>query len=466
MIMRLTTQNSNYNLPESFRGIGSICTMKGGYIGVSSNPNYERACGDEGDEDGKYTLQLYGFEGNGSTINVNLKYNTYGNSDDNYISTVYGTNSTANNSNVTEATNSSYKGVHIGFGLFNYVRQEKETGNTTGYNTKTGYYIGNFDLTGNVTVNEYDNNGSLMNGDGTNSNGVNRVRTRHSVGGVVGVTVSNDYLNMYKLKLLDFSVSGTSMVGGYVGRCNITGKDPKSGKGKIQFYANCCNTENLSVSARGGYSAGMVAGLATGYLDLFVNTAPNTGALAGDDGYSKSSLSVSVSNSAVCQETGTGGLLGACRTGVNNIWINNVTLSGIDDTTKAYVKDTGNRSEQSAGVGGLMGYIRKAGTIIITNTTVKNIDITGTCVGGMFGYIDNPGINEWGDSATIRIYNSKILNDSTNTHKIEGQYSAGGISGYFITSRGSGETAKWDSTGDKKYNQLVIVNNTRFLFIT
>ena len=451
-IMRLTTENGTYNLPDSFRGIGSICTMKGGYLGISSAPISVRATGLDGDEDGKYALQLYGFEGNGSTININLVYNTYGYTNDNYINTVYGANASATNNDATNAQNSSYSGVHVGFGLFNYVRQERENSDSE-YNTKTGYYIGNFDLSGKITVNEYDKDYKLMNGESANSNGVNRLRRRYSVGGVIGVTTIEDYVNFYKLNMKDLEVSGTSMVGGYIGRCNITGKDPSGGNGKIQVYANCCDTENLTVSSRGGYCAGMVAGLAMGFLDLYVNTAPNSGDLAGDDGYSKSNMSVSVSNKTNCTESGTGGVLGGCRTGLNQIWINNVSLSGVEN--KAYIKDdstvTGDAGN-SDGVGGLIGYIRKSGTIIITNSTVKNVNVTGITVGGIFGYIEKQSLNNWGDSATVRLYNTKITNTTNSEHIIEGKKYAGGISGSFVTTKGSSPQTGYDGTSKFIYD--------------
>ena len=443
-IMRLTTLGGTYNLPDCFRGIGAICTLNAGLQSTSKR---------EGDEDGKYSLHLYGLEGNGATINIKLRYKTYCYDLDNYINTVYG---------IQEGSN-DVKGIHIGFGLFNYLYQARESTSST-YNLKTGYYIGNFKLSGVVSVEEYLVNGTLAVADTEGKkygNGVNRGKTRHTVGGVTGGMLANDYLNLYKLTLDNLIVSGTSMVGGYVGKNNFTSRDSASGNGRMQFYANCCNTTNLEVSARGGYCAGMTAGYAMGFLDVYINTAPNSGELAGEDGYSKSSMSVSITNQSNCNETGTGGVIGSGRTGLNNIWINNVTLSGVSG--KAYIKNTDNTATDSRGVGGFIGYARKAGTIIITNSTVKNIDITGPSVGGVFGFIENQtGSATWGVNPYIRVYNCKVINDEVDDegnsveHIIEGKSSAGGITGSFQTGKGSGESCTWDSTGDSKGDKYVL----------
>ena len=436
LIMRLTTENGTYNLPESFRGIGSICTLHGGGAGSSNRTN---------DEDGKYALELYGVEGNNATINMNLQFNAYGHGYDNYIATVYG-----NNSNSQASGDNT--GINVGFGLFNYLRQIKASGNTTGYNTTTGYYIGNFNLIGSVDVKEYNSSGSRMDADTTIHNKhPGRLRTRYAVGGVISHILANDYVNFYKLNLKNFSVSGTSMVGGYIGKCNLSGRDSSGGAGRMKIYVNSCDTENLELTSRGGYCGGITAGYVMGFLDIYVNTAPNE----------ESHMNMSITNTTNCTYSGTGGVVGTCMTGLNNIWINNVTISGMEG--KAYIRNTSTADDDKQSVGGFIGSARKTGTIIITNSTLKDIDITGPCVGGVFGYIENENSSPaWGQSPFIRIYNCKISNDDVDdngdkiTHTIEGQKNAGGITGFFGTGKGSGSSVKYDSTGDGTANAYVL----------
>lgn len=427
-IMRLTTQNSNYNLPESFRGIGSICTLHGGLVGESARAN---------DEDGKYALELYGFDGNGATIDINLKFNAYGQSYDNYIKTVYG-------ENYNSQADGNHTGINVGFGLFNYVLQKKSSNNIT-YNTTPGYYIGNFTLSGSVDVKEYKNNATQMDADTTVHNkSPGRLRSRYAIGGVISSILANDYVNLYQLDLKNLKVSGTSMVGGYIGKCNLTGRDSSKGNGRMKIYVNDCDTENLELISRGGYCGGITAGYAMGFLDIYINTSPD----------SNSTMNISITNTTNCAQSGTGGVIGTCMTGLNDIWINNVIVSGMKN--KAYIKNPDTGDEDTRAVGGFIGYARKAGSIIITNSTVKNIDITGPCVGGFFGYIENNTQSEaWGVSPYIRIYNCRITNNDVDSngdavvHTIEGQKNAGGITGFFGTDKGSGSSAKYDRAGDK-----------------
>jgi len=370
-----------------------------------------------------------------------LQFNAYGHGYDNYIQTVYGLNSNSQ-------AGGDDTGINVGFGLFNYLRQIKASGNTTGYNTTTGYYIGNFNLTGSVDVKEYNSSGSRMDADTTIHNKhPGRLRTRYAVGGVISHILANDYVNLYKLKLNNFSVSGTSMVGGYIGKCNLTGRDSASGAGRMKIYVNSCDTQNLELTSRGGYCGGVTAGYVMGFLDIYVNTAPDEA----------SNMNMSITNTTNVTYSGTGGVVGTCMTGLNNIWINNVTISGMKG--KAYIQNTSTADDDKQSVGGFIGSARKAGTIIISNSTVKDIDITGPCVGGIFGYIENEnGSPTWGQSPYIRIYNCKITNDDVDDngdridHIIEGQKNAGGITGFFGTGKGSGASVQYDSDGDAKGN--------------
>ena len=284
--MLLSTENGTYNLPESFRGIGSICRFKGGdktsidiykdqqsynkYIGryVDGNRlqyNWEQS-GDNGivDEDGKYSMKIYGFEGNSSTVNINLNYNTYSDNTknsiiDNYSNTIY-----------------TYGNTNVAFGLFNYVKQKSnattslyndlysrgydrpETSTIPNYNFTSGYYIGNFTLSGKVIVHEYNSSGTIQ-GREQPTRSKDQAMYRHSVGGVIGATTVNDYVNFFKLDLVDMNVEGAANVGGYIGRNNVTERNVDYGNGMNYIYANACDTDNLTVKSGGGYCGGFTS---------------------------------------------------------------------------------------------------------------------------------------------------------------------------------------------------------------
>ena len=486
--MRLSTEGGTYNLPESFRGIGSICRFKGGdktsidiykdqqsynkYIGryVDGNRlqyNWEQS-GDNGivDEDGKYSMKIYGFEGNGSTVNINLNYNTYSDNTknsiiDNYSNTIY-----------------TYGNTNVAFGLFNYVKQKSnattslyndlyskgydrpETSTIPNYNFTSGYYIGNFTLSGKVIVHEYNSSGTMQ-GESSQRGQKDQGMYRHSVGGVIGATTVNDYVNFFKLDLVDMNVEGAANVGGYIGRNNVTERNVDYGNGMNYIYANACDTDNLTVKSGGGYCGGFIAGSLSGYLDLFVNTAKNSDTSdtehRGGDGYYKSTMKMSVSNSTGTAEWGTGGVLGSLRNGyLVNIWINNVTVSGANKSSE--IKNSSTAEQDTTGVGGLIGFVRKADTIILTNCSVEDINIAGPASGGLTGCISvDFNFPNFGSPPVMKVYNCKVVdNDEDTPFGITGVTQAGGLCGNFQSDQSyvTAENARgydYDSTKNNVY---------------
>ncbi|HAV89811.1 MAG TPA: hypothetical protein DCW44_00815 [Eubacterium sp.] len=438
--MKLSTAGGTYNLPKSFRGIGSICRFKGGstsQVQQKGNLNYTWV---NEDEDGKFAMKIYGFEGNNSTININLLYNIYYNELDNYSNTVY----TKDN-------------INLGFGLFNYVIQKSnatttmsnalsgkngrpETSVIPNYNLAEGYYIGNFTLSGNIKVKEYKNDGTVAPIAYSTNENKNQARRRFSVGGIIGALTVNNYVNFFKLDMSNVSVEGANDVGGYIGRNNVTERNVDTGLGMNYIYANACNATNLTVTAHGGYCGGMVAGGLSGFLDLFVNTAPNMDindtTNKGNDGYYKSNLSLTVKNNTNVDNRGTGGVLGAIRNGyMSNLWINNVSLSG--NSKDPIIENSNNTTTDTCGAGGLIGYVRKADTIILTNCDVSNINISGPSAGGLTGCIAyDTGWEYYGLPPVMKIYNCKVFgNDKNTTYSISGRVIAGGIAGNFMSNQ-------------------------------
>lgn len=424
-----TTEKYTYNLPASFRGIGSICDFDTHDAGDNKNP--------------RYCMKIYGMEGNGDTVvNLNLNYNTVSYTSDNYIKTVYG---------------DSYSYVSVGFGLFNNFKQVYKTSNTT-YNLNSGYYIGRFTISGSVTVMEYNNSGTELTGGGLRNvanNGTDYIK-RHPVGGLVGGIGCYGYANLFKLNLSELTISAksSSAVGGYIGTANVTEDNSKSGNGMSYFFANACSASKTKITASNSGCGGLLGVAYSGYSSVFVNTAPASEAdkssFAGSDNYYKSSMELSVSNNTDTNrlECGTGGILGAMRNGYNvKLWINNVTISGYAATSNSDAKlentsQTTELNSLTSGVGGLIGYVRKASSVNITNCTVKNIDIKGPYAGGLFGNIAyETGNTDYGIPPKISVNNCKIYADAKDNngnkinYSIEGVHFAGGITGQFITNR-------------------------------
>ena len=210
--MKLTTANGTYNLPDCFRGIGSICRYD---RSTNISDTAINSAHDYGDTDNKFNMKLYGFNGNGSTINCNINYKIYLTTNDNYVNTVY--NDSANNTTTGGV-------IHIGFGLFNSLTQMSKGGyssiSSTSYNLTDGYYIGNFKLSGNINVSEYGTDGTRATGDNLNTN---KARNRYPVGGVIGAVPFSSYMKFYDLDIigLTFDTTSSTAVGGYVGRTKV-----------------------------------------------------------------------------------------------------------------------------------------------------------------------------------------------------------------------------------------------------
>lgn len=420
--MKLSKAGGTYNLPESFRGIGSICDGMAG--SSTTNP---------------YQMHIYGFDGNGATINEQIIFNTYSNTNDNYANKVYGSNN-----------------INLGMGLFNVLVQKPYSDSTT-YNLDDGYYIGNFTLTGQVTVKEYTTGGvEETGGFSTNDKDQNNAvyRSRYAVGGVTAGLLPSGYANFYNLDLDRFNVTGTSFVGAYIGRNNITEVNAQNGNGSTKTYVNGCDTTATKVVGSQGCSGGIMGGNISGYPSIYVNTAKvKTGDThtKGSDGYYKSTMQMSITNNATCSQGGIGAVIGTVRNGYGvNLWVNNLVVEGYG-TTGFSNNSTEAKATWTAGAGGLFGFVRKANSVIVTNCEIKNLSVKAPLAGGMFGnidfYDDNGG---YGTSPVIKIANCKITSDSASTYSIEGIKGAGGITGQFTSSKAYDKTVV--GYDEKNYN--------------
>lgn len=483
-----------YNLPDCFRGIGSICRFRGlpnhgNVIGGNNNVgqsnestavntlNTLMADMTNYDEDGKFAMKLYGMEGNGKKINVNLDYKIYANNVDNYIQTVYNNSSYYNNNTYYDSSKCYH--VRVAFGLFNYFKQINKDGNVQqidnglrgvntnnrgnvsapSYNLDQGWYIGNFTLTGNISVTEYNDNGKLANGD-RNNNGNARMSSRHSVGGVIGALTVNDYINFFKLNMSDITIKGTNNVGGYIGRNDVTAVDISQGADMNYIFINACSSNNMKVVGDGGLVGGYLAGGRSGYACMYVNTASakegEDERYIGEDNHYKSELNLGLETYATAGDSGVGGVLGAIRNGYQvDIWVNNVTVSGM--TTFPYIRNTYESSTAATiAAGGIIGECRKFDSLIITNCEVKNINISAPTAGGVLGGVDNNNFNNYlsyGSLVPARIVNCKVYSDDEdNTYEIRGVGNAGGIMAASLSDKDYNEKRKGYDGKDYTYD--------------
>lgn len=403
--MRLSTTKGTYNLPNSFRGIGSICY--GEPAAFTDNP---------------YQMHIYGFDGNGSTINEHILYNRYSGDNDNYSKNVYGSNN-----------------ANVGMGLFNVLIQKPYT-DATKYKLDNGYFIGDFTLSGNVIINEYTTGGVKELGDlGTGNNG--SARNRFAAGGLSAGILGGGYVNLYNLDLNNIDITGTTYVAGYIGRNNITEKDGKKGDGGSKIYVNGCDIIATTIKGSNGCCGGIVGGSISGYPSIYVNTAPlKTGDShnAGSDGYYKTTMELSISCDSGTVQSGIGGIIGTLRNGYGVVfWVNNVTIKGYGET-KGFINNSTSSSSNKwyQGAGGLFGFVRKADSIIVTNCEIMNLNVKSIYAGGLFGNIDFYDDNgDYGTSPVIKIAKCTITSDDADKYSIVGVKGSGGITGQFTSSK-------------------------------
>lgn len=410
--MKLTTAKGTYNLPKSFRGIGSICD--GMAVQITDNP---------------YQMHIYGFEGNGAIINEQIVFNSYSDLTDNYANKVYGT---------YKSGNTTISNINMGMGLFNILVQKPQADGTK-ENLAEGYYIGNFTLKGSVTIKEYNTSGVEQPGDMSSGNNGNS-RNRYAVGGLTAAILGGGYVNLYNLDLRNLNITGTTFVGGYIGRNNITEKDGKKGDGASKIYVNGCDTSNTILQGSNGCCGGICGGSISGYPSIYVNTAllkEGDSHTAGSDGYYKTEMELSMTSDSNTSQSGIGGIIGTLRNGYGVVfWVNNVTVKGCG-TTNGFINNSNSaQGNLTQGAGGLFGFVRKADSIIVTNCEIRDLNVKAPFAGGLFGNIDFYDNNsDYGSSPVIKIAKCSIISDDSSTYSIEGIKGAGGITGQFTSSK-------------------------------
>lgn len=435
--MKLTTAGGTYNLPLGFRGIGSLAVAKNAQS-----------------TDNEYMMHIYGFDGNGATINENIEFKSYANNADNYANKLYGGNN-----------------VNLGMGLFNVLIQKAKDDIKTTYNLSDGYFIGNFTLTGKVEIKEYDGNStSPVKGNFSNDNNSNN-RDRYAAGGLTAGILPFGYVNVYNLDLTSIQITGTSFVGGYIGRNNIIEKDAASGDGASTLFFNGCDTTNTVVNGSTGCCGGIVGGSISGYPSIYVNTASIKDGdthIKGTDNCYKSTMELSMTNTSDIKQSGIGGIIGTLRNGYQvELWINNVTIKGCGGN-KGFTNDSttpNNKKQWYQGAGGLFGFVRKADSIVVTNCNIVNLNIKAPMAGGLFGNIDfYDSSGAYGTSPVIKMANCKIFSDDNDlNYSIEGILGAGGISGQFTSSKAydktvvgyDGNNYNYDVNGCEVYSYII-----------
>lgn len=378
------TGDSDYNLPECFRGIGLVYSLNS-YDNVRHN-----------------LMNLYGLNGNGKTIYLNTKF--YNKS---CLFDPYYKNPSSTSTDASE----------IGLGLFTDLYADIPTRTKVSTETSRAAHsddvikepknaLYNFKLSGTIEHFQYDNKEKVTN----NSN-----NQRACTGGLIGNlsysgNTAERVYNIWNVSLNNLKITCDGRVGGFFGKL------PQK---TLYIYINDCDANNLNIETSFN-DAGAIVGSLDGNnnIRLFVNT-----------------LSDKVNNYKISIKSATyfscGGLIGWMK--AQYVTLMNINIIGSGDKRigiidESSIQQNNNNSVKDYRAGGAIGYI-EGGNVLLDNVNVYGVNIYGGHSGGLIGSMNSP---------TLRIYNcgvhgksdDKVPIDDNETYYIEGYRQAGGIVGY------------------------------------
>lgn len=393
-----STDAYTYQLPDSFRGLGSIGNYDTYY------PTNNKGTNNEGQNNStvfadraknEFCLKVDIFNGNACTIDEDIYLNKY--QSDNYLNVMHkGTNQSVSE-NIQGYEPNTRKNNH-GIGLFDSVILNDANSKIT-----------DFTLTGSVLTEIYNNTYMTTKNDQI-IKGINSSNLWLSVGGVVGWATNGTCLKFEKIHLDDLSISGSSHIGGLLGFSGLSST-------VLKIVVSECSADDISVdmtSAKTNESQqksrnaiGTLVGKA--YEAAVVIYGASDGADNSDlTKYSEVKIKAFSFGKAGEQYTvASGGLVGfaghCCQ-------IYDMKISSADDT----VTIGNSKVSFSGGIVGCMQSVtdkvdETTCIALFKNCIVENINVVGEYAGGFYG-------GKW-DSAwtpySITLDNCKVLGKSS-----------------------------------------------------
>lgn len=365
-------ENAKYDLPNCFRGIGQLYPQEMKDSDICKN-----------------ILALYGFDGKGSTVNLNTSLKNHSSEWDCYYKN--------SNPSITKSTQNADK---IGLGLFNDLYFDVKAKTDDGRKEKSNS-IHDLTLSGELTQEQWDNNKKITMTAST--------PLAANTGGMIGslrytasdIDNNSREYNFWNVSLDGLNISGERVTGGFIG--NVPDKS-------LSIYINECSANNLSV--KGTLTAvGGVIGYMLGNANLYINTLTEE----------TSEFNESVTSDTTKVNTNCGGIIGQlCESTSTSstVKIRNVTVTAPEN------KHMGNKDKTTNsalnGVGGAIGLAYKSNVLLI-NFNLKNVDMYGKNVAGLIGNA-NTGLN-------VKAYNCNV--EGNGNSKLSGMQHVGGLFGYF-----------------------------------
>ena len=187
----------SYQLPDSFRGLGSL-----GYYDNYNQGKGKETTGYADRVKNLYSMKVDTFNGAGCSIDEDIYFNKY--YDDNYFDVLH------QNQDATQIISSktvsfdndanNHNGNYHGIGMFDSIVMRSDAS-----------VISNFILLGSVNTNVFSNDGTGSTG------GIGTQYAGLAVGGVVGWALNGTWCNFESIHLNNLSLRGSSSVGGLLG---------------------------------------------------------------------------------------------------------------------------------------------------------------------------------------------------------------------------------------------------------
>ena len=362
----LTGNETDWYLPDGFRGIGTI-----GFNFSSSDMTHR-------------IINLHQFEGSGKTIHLNMLMNHYSIDIDNYLPT-------------SELS---------GFGMFNSVKQNRESTITTDDLNTDSYKIRNLYITGTVNYDVPDislyNNGNVD-------------KSQYlDVGGFAGIIGFGEAQNIRteQIDLSGLSVNGFKTAGGLFG--NVKLKNDASYTAIIKNIT--ANNGLLSVTSN-DYVGGIIGRCVNANITIQNISLTNLSVITYFDGSS--------------YINGVGGIVGYVNSSSNvqTFKLDTITIGSKNATTNLRIGYGPDGEDTTKGkfddnyhnmiaTGGLVGRTNTTTannsnriSVDISNCKIYNVDLYGYRVGGILGH-DTAGDNTGVTSSNISFENIEIFSDN------------------------------------------------------
>lgn len=383
-----------YYMPDCFRGIG--CLGSDNYVDDN--------------------MKIFGFNGNGATIDFNTEYFTCTKSNDPY----FGKNN-----------QDSY--LVCGMAMFNYLQQKDSQNEASAkYEQNKKYQITDFTMQGFITAHHVSTNGK----DEDSSPSGQPKPEYFCTAGFVSYIRNKDIklFNISDINFKKFHINSHSYAGGFFAYTN---------ESSVRIYINNCNADGFKIEGVGrvggfvgSYDSGTTSeggihintGLDDDGKDSYTSVIKNTIVNNRFKTDNKSNYSAGIVGSVWCNKSLPASQNDQGDHALGTLILRNVTIEGGNAKTN-YI---GNKNDPSGSSGGIMG----GGTnsvkgCLIQNCIVKDIDIYGRYAGGIMGENANRGSTESVTGA--RIIGCKVtgtLDDNNNPqYTIKAKQYAGGIYG-------------------------------------